>query len=126
MFTGENKRVYILSNVVLDITVDRVETWREAKAGGTRIARAFAEGGVLPLTDRQAVTAYPHIFKAKSVAYRDLAPVLEAVDPPKSLKVHFSYNSLYMESGPLRNGGGSLTWSSIERHQKHRRDAQGN
>lgn len=69
----EPKQVFILGEVVADVTVDEVTSWAEFQQGGSRPMRALAEHGVLPLGAREAARVLPSIWESKSAADRDLA-----------------------------------------------------
>ena len=69
-----------MSCVALDITIDRTESWVETKRGGSRLAQAMQEHGVIPLSAREAHRLMPDIFPSIETAQRDLAPVTERID----------------------------------------------
>jgi hypothetical protein len=73
IYGTDPKTVIIMAAVVLDITIDEVVTWADLKAGGSRIERARATGGVISLHKREACTLYPEIWKSEGTAQRDMA-----------------------------------------------------
>ena len=73
------KTVIILAPVVLDITVNEVVPWAELKTGGTRIERAKAQSGVVPLSKHTARDLFPSIWQSDGAAQRDTAFIGEMV-----------------------------------------------
>jgi hypothetical protein len=73
------KTVIILAPVVLDITVNDVVPWAELKTGGTRIERAKAQSGVMPLSKRAARDLFPELWQSDGAAQRDTAFMGEMV-----------------------------------------------
>lgn len=69
-FKPEPVRVHLLSPIVLDVTVDRVEAWTSAKQGGSKVERALARG-VLPLSEREASRVHPDIWPNRKAVQRD-------------------------------------------------------
>jgi hypothetical protein len=68
------KRVYILSNVPLDIEVDRIVTWEEMISGGSRIERAWNQlDGVMPLAPDWLAANFPALWKSPDAAKADAA-----------------------------------------------------
>ena len=49
---GQRVEILLLSPVVIDLTVDRVERWIDTKRGGQRALQALEGAGVLPLSGR--------------------------------------------------------------------------
>jgi hypothetical protein len=73
IYNAEPKNVIIMAPVVLDITVDEVVQWSDFKTGGSRIERAIAQSGVVPLSKRTAPLLHPDLWKADGTAQRDMA-----------------------------------------------------
>lgn len=74
------KEVFILGQVTVDVTADRVMSWADFKAGGSRIERALVAYGVIPLNRREAAQALPDIF-TEDTARTDL----DALAAPETL-----------------------------------------
>jgi len=73
IYNGEPKAVYLLSNVVCDVTVDQVISWPDLRSGGTRLERAFAAAkGVLPLSPSELARCFPRLWSSSKAAERDL------------------------------------------------------
>ncbi|CUJ83541.1 hypothetical protein PH7735_00276 [Shimia thalassica] len=70
---NQNKKsVFLLSPVVIDITVDAISKWGDFKKGGTRIERAIREHGLVFLSPSDCARYMPHIWKSKQLASLDL------------------------------------------------------
>jgi hypothetical protein len=66
------KRVYILSNIPLDIDVDRIVTWEEMINGGDRIEQAWNQlSGVMPMAPDWLATKFPVLWKSPDAAKAD-------------------------------------------------------
>jgi hypothetical protein len=68
------RRIIVLTNLVLDLTVDRALTWPELRPG--KFAYAFAQHGVLPLSASDLCRAFPTLWPTakeaeNAVAYLD-------------------------------------------------------
>jgi len=65
----DNKTVYLLSDLVVDIQVDRLISWKDLKQGGTRFERMLDEVDfehqVLPLSAEYCVKHFPNIWRSK-------------------------------------------------------------
>jgi putative DNA primase/helicase len=59
------KNVFILSNLVLDVTVDRITTWSDLVADPIR---RMVVAGAVPLSPRDMATAYPQVFPSRYAA----------------------------------------------------------
>lgn len=71
------RRLYILTNVVADVTVDRIVPWRELAAGGNIWSRAWAAcGGVLPLSPAWLCEHLPEIFSSERTAKRQVSDLI--------------------------------------------------
>lgn len=63
------KRVILMTNIVCDITVDRLLSWREAVAGGDRLSLAWQRsGGVLPLAYAELSGRFPELWGSENAA----------------------------------------------------------
>jgi hypothetical protein len=65
------KHVYVLSKVPLDITVDKLVTWRELANDGTPMERAFRQyrdQGVMPLSPQLLHERHPELFPSQDAA----------------------------------------------------------
>jgi hypothetical protein len=68
------KRAYILSNVVLDVDVDRLVTWDEMMNGGGRLEQAWNTlQGVMPLAPAWLAAQFPQLWKTVDAAKADVA-----------------------------------------------------
>ncbi len=76
----ESKHVYILCNIPVDITVDRLMTWQEMQAGGSRLEQVAAEDGIVPLTGRALFRMRPDLWPSEKAAQHDL----DRSKPPQS------------------------------------------
>ena len=79
IYNAEPKQVFILAPVVLDLTVNEVVQWRDFKAGGSRIARAIEQGGVVPLSRGPLRAMYPSLWNSNGAAQRDGQSVSDLV-----------------------------------------------
>jgi hypothetical protein len=61
-----HRKVFVLNNLPLDLTVDRVMTWPEMRA--SRLVRAFARHGVLPISPRDLTRCFYDLFKDEKTA----------------------------------------------------------
>lgn len=64
------RRVILLTNLPLDITVDRVVPWQDLQP--SRFAVAFARHGVLPLSPRDLTEVFPDLWGSAEAAKKDL------------------------------------------------------
>ena len=70
----EPKRVYLLSNVVLDLDVNHVVTWDEMMNGGGRIEQAWNTlQGVMPLAPAWLAANFPLLWQTEDAAKADAA-----------------------------------------------------
>ncbi|WP_210093711.1 hypothetical protein [Ruegeria sp. HKCCSP346] len=76
------KQVILLSPVVVDATVDRIEPWRTFKKGGSRVAQAIARHAVVFLSPTDCAKYMPHIWASKQLAATDLPPAKEMSKDP--------------------------------------------
>ena len=66
------RKVFVLTNLPLDLTVDRALTWPELRPG--KFAYAFARHGVLPLSARAILAVvFPTFGRPRSTAKADLS-----------------------------------------------------
>jgi hypothetical protein len=80
------KEVFILSEVVVNATVDRVVKWQEFKVGGSRIERAVDEFGMLLLSGNECAALMPTLWQNARTANRDLkAAGLSGHKPSKKI-----------------------------------------
>ncbi|WP_306133451.1 hypothetical protein [Roseivivax marinus] len=71
-YKPEPVTVFLLSEVVLDVTVDRTTRWIDLKKGGSRSSQAIETAGVLPLSESEATRLFPGVWKARQTAQEDL------------------------------------------------------
>ncbi|UWQ82936.1 hypothetical protein [Leisingera caerulea] len=76
------KHVFLLSPVVVDATVDRIEPWRTFKKGGSRVAQAIARYAVAFLSPTDCAKYMPDIWASKQLAATDLPPAKELSKNP--------------------------------------------
>lgn len=76
------RKIIMASSIVCDITVDRVATWRDVLAGGTRLERVLAATGFLPLSGKWLARISPGVFESINAA--DLALKREEVNGVKT------------------------------------------
>ena len=61
-----HRKVFVLNNLPLDLTVDRTMTWPELRPG--KFAKAYARHGILPLSPRDLTHCFPDLWKSEAVA----------------------------------------------------------
>jgi hypothetical protein len=61
-----HRKVFVLNNLPLDLTVDRAMTWPELRPG--KFAKAYARHGVLPLSPGDLTRCFPDLWKSEAVA----------------------------------------------------------
>jgi hypothetical protein len=66
-----HRKVFVLNNLPLDLTVDRTLTWSELRPG--KFVRAFARHGVLPLSPSDLNRCFPDLWKDPKVADNELS-----------------------------------------------------
>ncbi len=76
------KNVYLLSQVVVDATIDRIESWHDFKRGGTRLQRAIQEHSVVFLSPSDCARFMPEIWASKQLAAQDLPTAKETSKDP--------------------------------------------
>jgi hypothetical protein len=62
-------RVLVLTNVVLDVTIDRLTTWKEIMP--TRFEQAAARGHAVPLSASELARCFPDLWATAKAAERD-------------------------------------------------------
>jgi hypothetical protein len=60
------RRIIVLTNIALDLTVDHALTWPELRPG--KFAHAFAQHGMLPLSAGDLARAFPDLWQSEKVA----------------------------------------------------------
>ena len=65
------RRIIVLTNIALDLTVDHALTWRELRPG--KFAYAFARHGVLPLSAGDLCRGFPDLWSSENTAKSDLS-----------------------------------------------------
>ena len=72
------KRVYLLSNVVLDVDVDHLVTWEELMNGGGRLEQAWNTlAGVMPLAAAWLASQFPRLWQTAEAAKPDVAEAVK-------------------------------------------------
>jgi hypothetical protein len=114
------KLVFLLSNLPLDIDVDRLVTWRELLAGGDRLDLALQRNGyALPLVPSCLARNWPDLFASPRAADHEIARKLQA-NPGQSAQaigLPKSQQDIYWLLGrakfrPASGGrGGHRSWS---------------
>jgi hypothetical protein len=84
------RRVIVLNDLTLDLTIDEVRPWKELAAGGNRFEQFFSRYGVLPLSAKWLATAAPDLWRSTKAAEHDLG---RWENTPKPLK-EYTYRSL--------------------------------
>jgi hypothetical protein len=64
------RRIIVLTNVALDLTIDHALTWPELRPG--KFAVAFARHGVLPLSAGDLCRGFPDLWSSENTAKSDL------------------------------------------------------
>ena len=64
------RRILVLTNLALDLTVDHALTWPELRPG--KLAFAFARHGVLPLSARDLCRGFPDLWRLENTAKVEL------------------------------------------------------
>jgi hypothetical protein len=62
----DRRKVFVLNNLPLDLTVDRAMTWPELRPG--KFAKAYARHGVLPLSPGDLTHCFPDLWKSEAAA----------------------------------------------------------
>ena len=65
------RRIIVLTNVALDLTVDHALTWPELRPG--KFAYAFARHGVLPLSAGDLCRGFPDLWRLENTAKVELS-----------------------------------------------------
>jgi hypothetical protein len=65
------RRIIVLTNIALDLTVDHALTWPELRPG--KFAYAFARHGVLPLSAGDLARAFPDLWRLENTAKIELS-----------------------------------------------------
>jgi hypothetical protein len=65
------RRIIVLTNVALDLTVDHAVTWPELRPG--KFVHAFAQHGVLPLSAGDLCRGFPSLWPSENTAKSDLS-----------------------------------------------------
>ena len=68
----EIKHVYILCSIPVNITVDRLMTWREMQAGGSRLERMGIEDGIVPLNGPMLHRMRPDLWISDEAARHEI------------------------------------------------------
>ncbi len=97
--TPEPVRMTLLCGLALDITVDRVEPWQQAKQGGNRAMQALESSKVLPMSGAEAARLFPALWNVSKTAARDLR---SAADMVKSLMGHSLCNIILYGECPVK------------------------
>lgn len=71
----EPKEVFLLNEIAVDVTVDKIIQWRDFWPGGTRVDRASKDFGFVPLNGREATLLLPSIWSNHETANKDLKPL---------------------------------------------------
>ena len=64
------RRIFVLTNLALDLTIDRALPWPELRPG--KFAHAFARHRVLPLSAGDLTKAFPDLWASENTAKSDL------------------------------------------------------
>jgi hypothetical protein len=66
-----SRRLFILSSVVVDVSVDRVERWGTLRKGGTKLER-LASGGFVPLSAAGMSALRPDLWSSEKAAEHEI------------------------------------------------------
>ena len=66
------RKIFVLTNLALDLTVDQAMPWPELRPG--KFVHAFARHGVLPLSAGDLIKAFPDLWPTESGAAKALEP----------------------------------------------------
>jgi hypothetical protein len=87
---GKPKPVILLSNLVLDVTVDKLVHWKELMGGGNKFTVAWGQlSGVMPLNPVWLSTKFPELFKTKDVAKSEIAKLVKLGGFPNNNIISF-------------------------------------
>ena len=78
-----HRKVFVLNNLPLDLTVDRVMTWPEMRP--SRLVRAFARHGVLPLSPADLTRCFSDLFKDVKSAENAIAAAKKLPVKPQKI-----------------------------------------
>lgn len=113
---GEPKRVILLSNLVLDITVDELVSWQELMAGGSKLSVAWGQlSGVMPLNAVWLSENFPILFASKDIAKWEIKKCVQLGGFPNNNIISFStqlslfYFKLESKTGPAGKCVSSLS-----------------
>lgn len=84
------KEVFILGQVTVDVTADRVMSWTDFREGGSRYEQALQRTGVVPINPSEMARLLPEVWHTTRTAERDL----KDEDPTRALVRHLSNSSL--------------------------------
>jgi hypothetical protein len=79
------RRIIVLTNIALDLTVDHALTWPELRPG--QFAYAFARHGVLPLSAGDLCRGFPDLWPAVKDADNALAPLRNYLKTPNNISI---------------------------------------
>jgi hypothetical protein len=79
------RRIIVLTNVALDLTVDHALTWPELQPG--KFANAFARHGVMPLSAGDLCRGFPDLWPAVKDADNALAPLRNYLKTPNNISI---------------------------------------
>jgi hypothetical protein len=86
----EPKHIYLLTSIPVDITVDKVVSWKDLCAGGTRFERAWQANGILSGNPEHLHLMHPTIWGSVDAAAHDLKRKAdELADLPGAIEVEY-------------------------------------
>jgi hypothetical protein len=92
------RKVFVLNNLPLDLTVDRALTWPELRPG--KFAKAYARHGVLPLSAVDLTHCFPDLFRNKKAAEHALSAAQKTTPNPQNTYLFGNLGVFFGE--PLR------------------------
>ncbi|MDA9982671.1 hypothetical protein N9H39_08040 [Gammaproteobacteria bacterium] len=92
------KRVILLSNLPLDLTVDELVSWKELMSGGGKLEQAWDQlNGVMPLSQTFLSKKFPQLFSTKDKAKGFLKKFSQKGGKPNNITI--SNSTLLSEYG---------------------------
>jgi hypothetical protein len=79
------RRIIVLTNIALDLTVDHALTWAELRPG--KFAYAFAQHGVLPLSAGDLCRGFNRLWPTVKDADNALAPLRNYLKTPNNISI---------------------------------------
>jgi hypothetical protein len=94
-----HRKVFVLNNLPLDLTVDRAMTWPELRPG--KFVQAFSRYGVLPLSAGDLTRCFSDLWGSQAVAEKALERVRKT---PDKLQIDILFGTCRVFFGDLLKG----------------------